>query len=61
MIRWITGSPAISNQARAADSTADTASGAPARDVIEVDGAKLFFPDERPGDLVPHLRRLWGR
>ena len=32
-----------------------------ARDVIEVDGAKLFFPDERPGDLVPHLRRFWGR
>ncbi len=32
-----------------------------ARDVVEVDGAKLLFPDERPGDLVPHLRRLWGR
>ena len=32
-----------------------------ARDVIEVDGAKLFFPDERPGDLVPHLRRFWDR
>jgi pimeloyl-ACP methyl ester carboxylesterase len=32
-----------------------------ARDVIEIDGAKVFFPDERPGDLVPHLRRLWGR
>jgi pimeloyl-ACP methyl ester carboxylesterase len=32
-----------------------------ARDVIEVDGAKLFFPDERPADLVPHLRRFWGR
>jgi pimeloyl-ACP methyl ester carboxylesterase len=32
-----------------------------AREVIEVDGAKLFFPEERPGDLVPHLRRHWGR
>ena len=32
-----------------------------AREVIEVDGAKLFFPDERPGDLSPHLRKLWGR
>lgn len=32
-----------------------------ARDVIEVDGAKLLFPDERPGDLVPHLRDFWGR
>jgi pimeloyl-ACP methyl ester carboxylesterase len=30
-------------------------------DVIEIDGAKIFFPEERPGDLVPHLRRLWGR
>ncbi len=32
-----------------------------ARDVIEVDGGKLFFPDERPADLVPHLRRFWNR
>ena len=32
-----------------------------ARDVIEIDGAKLFFPDERPADLVPHLRRFWNR
>lgn len=32
-----------------------------ARDVIEIDGAKIFFPEERPGDLVPHLRRFWGR
>ena len=32
-----------------------------AKEVIEVDGAKLFFPEERPGDLSPHLRTLWGR
>jgi len=32
-----------------------------AREVIEVDGAKIFFPEERPGDLIPHLRRHWGR
>lgn len=32
-----------------------------ARDVIEVEGAKIFFPEERPGDLVPHLLRHWGR
>jgi hypothetical protein len=32
-----------------------------AGDVIEVDGAKIFFPEERPGDLIPHLRRHWGR
>jgi pimeloyl-ACP methyl ester carboxylesterase len=30
-------------------------------EVIEVDGAKLFFPDERSDDLVPHLRKFWGR
>lgn len=28
-------------------------------EVVEVDGARLFFPEERPGDLVPHLRRHW--
>jgi pimeloyl-ACP methyl ester carboxylesterase len=32
-----------------------------AQEVVEVDGAKLFFPEERPGDLVPHLGRHWGR
>jgi pimeloyl-ACP methyl ester carboxylesterase len=32
-----------------------------AQEVVEVDGAKLFFPEERPADLVPHLRRFWGR
>lgn len=31
------------------------------REVVEVDGAKLLFPEERPEDLVPHLRRHWGR
>ncbi|WIX99961.1 alpha/beta hydrolase [Amycolatopsis mongoliensis] len=29
-------------------------------EVVEVPGGKLFFPDERPEDLVPHLRRHWG-
>jgi pimeloyl-ACP methyl ester carboxylesterase len=32
-----------------------------AREVIEVDEATVFFPEERPGDLVPHLRGHWGR
>ena len=32
-----------------------------AREVIEIDGAKMFFPEERPEDLIPHLRRHWGR
>jgi pimeloyl-ACP methyl ester carboxylesterase len=30
-------------------------------EVIEIEGARTFFPDERPGDLVPHLRRFWAR
>jgi pimeloyl-ACP methyl ester carboxylesterase len=32
-----------------------------AKEVIEVEGGKLFFPAERPGDLVPHLASFWGR
>jgi pimeloyl-ACP methyl ester carboxylesterase len=32
-----------------------------ARDVIEVEGAKLFFPEERPGDLTTHLHHFWNR
>ncbi|MCK2221592.1 alpha/beta hydrolase [Actinomadura sp. ATCC 31491] len=31
------------------------------REVVEVPGARLFFPEERPGDLVPHLRRFWAQ
>jgi pimeloyl-ACP methyl ester carboxylesterase len=29
-------------------------------EVVEVPGAKLFFPDERPADLVEPLRRHWA-
>jgi pimeloyl-ACP methyl ester carboxylesterase len=29
-------------------------------EVVEIDGAKLFFPDERAADLIPHLRRHWA-
>lgn len=29
-------------------------------EVVEIDGAKLFFPHERAEDLVPHLRRHWS-
>jgi pimeloyl-ACP methyl ester carboxylesterase len=28
-------------------------------EVVEIEGAKLFFPDERAAELVPHLRRHW--
>ncbi|MEN3357455.1 MAG: hypothetical protein V7637_1437 [Mycobacteriales bacterium] len=31
-----------------------------ASDVVELDGAKLHFPDERAADFVPHLRRHWS-
>jgi pimeloyl-ACP methyl ester carboxylesterase len=29
-------------------------------EVVEVEGARLFFPDERPADLVAPLRRHWA-
>jgi pimeloyl-ACP methyl ester carboxylesterase len=32
-----------------------------AREVIEIDGGQMFFAEERPDELVPHLRRLWDR
>jgi pimeloyl-ACP methyl ester carboxylesterase len=28
-------------------------------EIVEIEGARLFFPDERAADLVPHLRRHW--
>ena len=28
--------------------------------LVTVDGGKLFFPEERPGDLVPHLTEHWA-
>jgi pimeloyl-ACP methyl ester carboxylesterase len=28
-------------------------------EVVEIEGAKLFFPDERAADLAPHLERHW--
>ena len=30
-----------------------------ATDVVEVDGARLFFPDERAAELTAALRRHW--
>ncbi len=29
-------------------------------EVMEIDGARLFFPDERAGELAPLLRRHWN-
>jgi pimeloyl-ACP methyl ester carboxylesterase len=31
-----------------------------ASEVVEVEGGKLFWPGERPDELVPHLRRHWA-
>jgi pimeloyl-ACP methyl ester carboxylesterase len=31
----------------------------PGAQVVEIEGARLFFPDERAADLVPHLERHW--
>jgi hypothetical protein len=28
--------------------------------VVLVDGARVFFPEERPMDLVPHLEQHWA-
>jgi pimeloyl-ACP methyl ester carboxylesterase len=28
-------------------------------ELIEIPGGKLFWPSERPNELVPHIRRLW--
>lgn len=30
-----------------------------ASEVVEIEGGKLFWPFERPDELVPHLRRHW--
>jgi pimeloyl-ACP methyl ester carboxylesterase len=31
-----------------------------AKEIVELPGAKLFFPDERAAELVGHLRRFWS-
>ncbi|WP_113702974.1 alpha/beta fold hydrolase [Nonomuraea lactucae] len=30
------------------------------RGIVEIEGGRLFFPDERAAELVPHLRSFWG-
>jgi pimeloyl-ACP methyl ester carboxylesterase len=57
LIVWGTGDPMFG--VKWAQQLRETIPGA--RDVVEVEGAKFFFPEERPGDLVPHLKSLWGR
>lgn len=36
----------------------DTVPGA--TEIVEIEGGKLFWPGERPDELVPHLRRHWA-
>jgi pimeloyl-ACP methyl ester carboxylesterase len=31
-----------------------------ASEVVEIEGGKLFFPDERADELVPHIRKHWA-
>ena len=31
------------------------------REIVEIEDGRLFFPDERAAELVPHLRRFWSR
>lgn len=57
LLVWGTGDPNFG--VKWAYQLRDTLPGA--REVIEIDGAKLFFPEERPSDLILHLRKLWGR
>jgi hypothetical protein len=32
-----------------------------ASEVIEIDGGRLLFPEERPADLIDALRKHWAR
>jgi hypothetical protein len=32
-----------------------------ASEAIEIDGGCLFFPEERPADLIDALRKHWAR
>ena len=42
---------------QAAQEAGDTIPGA--TEVVEIDGGRLFFPDERAGELTAALRRHW--
>jgi pimeloyl-ACP methyl ester carboxylesterase len=56
LVVWGTGDQFF--ERRWADWLRDTIPGV--SEVVEIEGAKLFFPDERAADLAPHLRRLWA-
>ena len=56
LIVWGTGD--IFFRPRYAHWLRDTIPGA--TQVVTIDGGRLFFPDERAADLVPHLRAHWA-
>jgi len=56
LIAWGTGD--IFFRLRYAHWLRDTIPGA--TEVVTIDGGRLFFPDERAADLVPHLRAHWA-
>ncbi|MGW0193001.1 alpha/beta fold hydrolase [Nonomuraea sp. NPDC003201] len=31
------------------------------KEIVEIEGGRLFFPDDRADELVPHLRRFWAQ
>jgi pimeloyl-ACP methyl ester carboxylesterase len=55
LLVWGTGDPFF--DLSAAQWLRDTIPGA--TEIVEIQGAKLFFPDERGAELVPHLLRHW--
>jgi pimeloyl-ACP methyl ester carboxylesterase len=56
LVVWGTGDEFF--EVRWAHWLADTIPGV--TEVVELDGARLFFPDERAGELVAQLRRHWA-
>jgi hypothetical protein len=49
-----------SSATRSADITWISAAVLGVTDVVEPEGARLLFPDERAADIVPHLRHHWA-
>lgn len=56
LIVWGTGD--IFFKLRHAQQLRDTIPGA--SDVVTIDGGRLFYPDERAAELVPHMRAHWA-
>lgn len=61
MTRWARRPSALTSAARPTTRVASLRARRPSRvrEVVELEGARPFFPEERPGELVQHLRRFW--